>query len=211
MRPSDNRRTGRDPRHGGESDDITNDANVVDCHSIINPLVIELLAARRARTSKVDAALKARGLRFQGNPAWGAARVAFQPDGITYALEEQGLQAVILPVGQSGEIIDLVAVDIRARVSRTRLGNATVLGWDHISRAIFLEEPVRLFSDPIEWLVNDRQGAVVLDWQSVRFDFGDVSGLICTTDELAWRLAQAFQEPVRVPKLFVLESYHAAA
>jgi hypothetical protein len=176
----------------------------------MSPLLRELLAARRtAHNPELAAALQACGLPIDGGSTWGVGFVDI--DAHNYAPAAGGKPAIIVPLFEGGALLDLIAVGLETRSTRTRRGLATVLGQEWLDRAREAETAVRLFGDPIEWLRNGCRGAVVVDWRAARYELGDVPGIACEGELLAKRVEQALKEPVRVPRLFVREARRAAA
>jgi hypothetical protein len=176
----------------------------------MSALLRELLTAHRiARTPDLATALQACGLPIDSGPAWGVAFV--EPSGPHYTPREGGKPAIIVPVFDGGELIDLTATGLETRRTLTRLGIASVLGQDAIDRAKDGETYVYLFSDPIEWLRNGGRGAVVLDWSVARFALADLPAIACATEFLAARIDKELRQPLAVPPLFVREDRRAAA
>lgn len=85
-----------------------------------------------------------------------------------------------------------------------------MLGVEWLEHARLHELPATVFPDPIEWLRNDRRGAVLVDWRSARYELADLPGIACSNDLLAKRIDKALRVPAHVPPLFVRESRHAA-
>jgi hypothetical protein len=174
----------------------------------VSPLLRELLAARKiAAMPDLSTALQAWGLPI--TTVWGLSFVEI--DAHHYAPVAGGKAAIITPLFHDGELLDLVATGLQTRATRTREGVATVLGQEWIDHAKETETTVRLFGDPIEWLRNNRRGAVVVDWRSARHVLADVPGIACETEFLAAQVERAMHQPVSLPKLFVREANRAAA
>jgi hypothetical protein len=176
----------------------------------MSALLRELLAARRtARLPELAAALQACGLPTTGASTWGVGFVDI--DTHHYAPAVGGKPAIIVPLFEGRALLDLIAVGLETRSTRTRRGVATVLAQDWLDHARETETAVRLFGDPIEWLRNGCRGAVVIDWRAVRYVLADVPGIACEGELLAKRVEQALERPVRIPQLFVREARRAAA
>jgi hypothetical protein len=176
----------------------------------MSPLLHELLAAHRtARLPELCAALQACGLAIDSGPTWGVSFVEI--DAHHYAPAPGGKPAMIVPTFEDGRLIDLVAVGLEMRSSRSRAGIATVLGQEWINRAKDTGITVRLFTDPIEWLRNGCCGAVVVDWRAARYALADVPGIACESELLAKQVDRAMRQPAHVPQLFVREAGRAAA
>jgi hypothetical protein len=176
----------------------------------MSALLRELLTAHRiARTTDLATALQTCGIPTAGVPIWGAGFVEL--DGAHYAPRAGGRPAIIVPVFDGGELVDLTATGLETRRTLTRLGVASVLGQDAIDRAKDGETYVHLFADPIEWLRHRCGGAVVLDWSVARFALADLPAIACATEFLAARIDKELRQPTRVPPLFVREERRAAA
>ena len=92
----------------------------------------------------------------------------------------------------------------------TRRGIAPVLGQEAIERAAHYGEALALHPTPLNWLVANRQGAVILDWSAhLLFWLGGVSD-IYTDPETAERLDDAFRAVRSIPHIYVKEQKHAA-
>lgn len=175
----------------------------------VSPLLRELLHAHRiARQPAVVDALRSCGLDIDAGPVWGVDYV--QADAHHYQPTPDGRPAIIVPCSIDGSIIDLVACGLEARACRTRRGVCTVLGAEWLDRARLHEQPARVLADPIEWLRNNRCGAVIVDWRSARSELADLPGIACSNSLLARRIDKALREPAHVPPLFVREARHAA-
>jgi hypothetical protein len=175
----------------------------------MSPLLRELLTAHRmARLPDLASALEACALPIDTGPTWGAAFVEI--DAHNYAPAAGGKPAIITPLFDDGTLIDLVATGLETRSTRTRVGIATVLGFEWIDHARETATAVRLFADPIEWLRNGRRGAVIVDWRAARFVLADVPGIACESEFLAKQVDRAMRQPTHLPKLFVREADRAA-
>lgn len=176
----------------------------------MSPLFRELLAAHRtARLPELAGALQACGLPINGASTWGVAFVDI--DEHHYAPVDGGKPAIIAPFFVDGELLDLVATGIATRSTRTRHGNATVLGRAWLDHARDTETAARLFADPIDWLRNGCRGAVVVDWRAARYELADLPGIACEGELLAKRVERALKQPAHLPQLFVREARRAAA
>ncbi len=133
------------------------------------PILDELLSAlgTAMTASHVDQLLSA-GLPPAAVDMCGTARI--QPDGELYQLDDDGLEAVILPVLDGGETIDLLAFNL-ANPARwwLRLDQAAYIGGDALGDAV-MDEPVRVFRTPLAWLQAGAppDGLVVLDDEIAR-------------------------------------------
>jgi hypothetical protein len=176
----------------------------------MSPLFCELLVARRtARLPELAAALQACGLPIDGASTWGVGFVDI--DAHNYAPADGGKPAIIVPLFEGGALLDLIAVGLETRSTRTRRGLATVLGQEWLDHARETETAVRLFGDPIEWLRNGCRGAVVVDWRAAPFTLSEVPAIACGDELLAKKIDKALRQPLRVPPLYVREERRAAA
>jgi hypothetical protein len=184
--------------------------------SSMSALVREFeVAARLPRPPAAAQALVETGLRLPAGQDWGMATVAV--GGPFYEPAPEGPWAVIVPAVEDDVLVDLVAASLRppsvGRAVRRRRGDAQVLGYDRIGEARWFERPLTLFDDPVEWLLADGQGIVVLDWRVAPGLLADLPGLVCQSDWLANRVARAFARPIPLPPLYVppaKEIRHAA-
>ncbi|MPZ34874.1 MAG: hypothetical protein GEV13_28475 [Rhodospirillales bacterium] len=172
--------------------------------------MLELVEAhRKARREDLAGALDACGLRQDGGPIFGVEFVAY--DAHHWAPEPGGKPAIIVPHFEDGRLLDLVAVAPRSRACRTREGVCTVLGREWLDRGRDYDEAVRIYPDPLAWLLDGRRGAVIVDWRAARFDLADVPELVCTDKALAARIDKAMRQPVQMPRLVVGHAPAAAA
>lgn len=211
MGPNDNRRPGVDSRSGGEYVSSKSAGNVIGSSIRHKSLLSELISAHRtARRPELVEALEACGLPALGVPVWGVEFVEVAAD--YYQPRRCGHPAIIIPVFQDGELIDLTATGLATRRTAIRMGVASMLGQDAIDRATDAGTHLQVFSDPIEWLRNRCNGAVVLDWQAAGFALADVTAIACASELIAKKIDNAMRQPVRIPQLFVREeTTHAAA
>jgi hypothetical protein len=171
----------------------------------VNPLLLELIAAhRKTRTGDLTQALDACGLHQTGGPIFGVERVAI--DEHNFAPDPQSSRlAVIIPYFADCELLDLVAVGLRTRACRTRMGVCTALGEEWLERARDNGSTAHIFTSPLEWLRNQRKGAAIVDWRSVRHVLADVPALSFDDELLARRIDGALRQPVHMPQLFIRE------
>lgn len=88
----------------------------------------------------------------------------YQPNGIS------GLPVIILPIMESGDLVDLLAFSPRAPDSwALRRGAARLLGAGNIPRDADWqsgERQVQIFANPLEWLIAGGSGICVLAWDA---------------------------------------------
>jgi hypothetical protein len=173
----------------------------------------EFLPAYRLRPHpEAEPIIRASGLESVRHPLWGFGWAKPEADG-TYTLNrETGQAAAIIPVSDGESIVDLVAVSLATRRSRTRYGLAYILGFNEIALARIEGRPVRILRDPLEWLLSGGAGVVVLSWnEEIRHELSDAAGIICRTDDFARTVDTALRVPINVPPIFVpQEGYRAA-
>jgi hypothetical protein len=200
-----------DSRSGGDYVNSNSADKVIGPSTRHKSLLNELIAAHRtARLPPLVEALEACGLPVLGVPVWGVEFVELAGD--YYQPRRGGHPAIIIPVFQDGELIDLTATGLATRRTVIRMGIASMLGQDAIDRATDDGTHLQVFSDPIEWLRNRCNGAVVLDWQAAGFALADVTAIACASELIAKKIDNAMRQPVRMPRLFVREeTTHAAA
>ena len=137
------------------------------------PLIDELMVAlgRDMTQGHVDHLLHL-GVSPAATVMCGSARI--QADGDLYRPDDDGLEAVILPVFDGGETIDLLALTTDPVRWWLRLGLAAYLGGDSLPDAV-MDEPVRVFRSPLAWLQagTPPDGLVVLDWDTARRELVD--------------------------------------
>jgi hypothetical protein len=155
----------------------------------VSSRLTELLRAYRiARDPRYAESLAACGLKQDG-PIWGFDFVEFSR--LTYRPVLGGDCALIVPAFDDGVLADLVACRITDRRIATRYGAARALGENEVDRAILRKTRLPLYSDPLRWLVNDRRGAVVLDWSQTGRLLDGVKSIGCDSAALAHRVDAA--------------------
>jgi hypothetical protein len=128
-----------------------------------------------------------------------------------YAPRSDGQPAVIVPVFENGQLIDLAATSRTTRRALTREGIASILGRDAVDHAMVYQTYAWLFQDPLTWLLNRGRGCVVLDWKAARFALSDLPAIACANDLLAKRVEKALRRPLPVPQILVREEVRHAA
>ena len=109
--------------------------------------------------------------------------------------------ALIEPVVDSGELIDLVACRIPDRRTATRQGIARALGEDWIGFCVEDGGRLVLLSDPVSWIMLRRQGAVILDWTRTEFILDGVASVLCDSRALARRVHDTTRRMAWPPRL----------
>lgn len=126
-----------------------------------------------------------------------------------YLPQESGNPAYVVPIFDGGpqslvfNIYDLVAFKPRQpNAWRLRNGNSVLLGPDWPEWCRLHEEPLRLFSNPLEWLRGSGQGSCIIDWSaSLRLYLSDVPVIICDSVGLAKRVSASLSDIGRLPQI----------
>ena len=163
----------------------------------------ELMAALAAAPSHVDHLLHL-GVPPAAVDMCGTAKI--RPDGDLYQPDDDGLEAVVVPVFDGGEIADLLAFTL-ADPARwwTRLGAHWALGADALD-CLWLCDQLRVYRTPLRWLRAGApyNGLAILDCDAAKLHIPRVE--IVTEDlahglELDRLLTIPAQRPqVRVPR-----------
>lgn len=103
------------------------------------------------------------------------------------------------------EIYDLVAFPVsRPRSFWRSFSNATVLGQDSVERAIYDQKPLVIHETPLDWLCDDRDGVVILDWQDYwPLQFREIPALQFANPDFARRAMAQFERPFTLPPAVV--------
>jgi hypothetical protein len=148
-----------------------------------------------------------RELELSRRVQWGLARVEFIEGGYVPMADGHAL-ALIVPVVEFGDTIDLAAIDLGTaelpskRVA-TRLGIGSALGLDTIDRCRWEGRTLHLAADPLRWLRSPVDAACILDWSVAGFKLAGLGKIVCDTVELGERIEAAFDRPLRVPLIAV--------
>ena len=134
---------------------------------------------------------------------WGLAPVEFYGPNDRYYQPKSpdGVFAVIAPVVQDGDLIDLCAIRLPDRHVGTRLGQGKALGLDVIDRCRWDCRELQLVEDPLRWLPDC--SAFVIDWWAADFTLADLKTINCASRDLAERVEKAFRVSARLPELSV--------
>lgn len=124
--------------------------------------------------------------------------------GLTYdPVPHGGASALIVPVIERGEVIDLVACRLSDRRIATRCEIGSALGLDRIAAATCASGRLLLFTDPLSWLMSHYCGAVLLDWRRVPFLLDGIPEIVCESASLARRVHATTRRMARPPRLLV--------
>jgi hypothetical protein len=148
-----------------------------------------------------------RELELSNRVQWGLARVEFIEGGYVPRVDGPSM-ALIVPVVEFGDTIDLAAIDLGTaelpskRVA-TRLGLGSALGLDVIDRCRWEGRSLRLAADALRWLRAPVDVACILDWRVAGFRLAGLGKIVCETVELGERVETAFAHPIKLPLIAV--------
>jgi hypothetical protein len=173
----------------------------------------ELLAAAKLREDPDYAALlSSMNLIGMRAPLWGASFVVRERETYRPAQDDEPASAaLIVPCFDECGLADLVADGLRSRPMLSRLGVASVLGYDAIAAARATGTPLYVFKDVAQWIRCGTYGAVIVDWQNVRWDLAGIRQIRCS-NALAQRLYQSTRDCWPLPEISVPKAQvrHAA-
>ncbi len=126
-----------------------------------------------------------------------AVRIVTEDDG-TYSVDPHGRLAALIPVRDRwGEIVDAVAFfhDSPQRWWLRFNDEVPILGARALAMAAWERQPLTLWETPLQWLLQHRSGAVVLDWGvDLRTLFEEIPTINCQSKALSDRLQRNFLE-----------------
>jgi hypothetical protein len=126
--------------------------------------------------------------------------------GVTYEpAADGGTAALIVPVYDGYDIVDLAACRLRDRRLATRRRVGLALGEDRIADAVAHQRRLLLFADPVRWLASHRCGAVMLDWSRASFLFDGLHEIVCESRSLAGRVHATTRRMADPPRLLVYQ------
>lgn len=159
----------------------------------VKPIFRELVRAGRLAESPVMRPILDRvGLPAPRLGHWGIDWVEADPDGALYRPATEGRRiAAIFRVDYEEALVDLCAVSLETHAVRTRHGLSVLLGEERLEHAHRFGRPLTVFADPIEWLLGEKRGVVVLNWVHVACDLLHVPALACADEALALKLHRA--------------------
>jgi len=140
---------------------------------------------------------------------FGADSVSFE--GACYEPTPYGEPAIIQPVIEHDEIVDLLAWSPKQpdRMA-TRLDYAAVLNLDAVSYADWHKTPLVVHATALDWLRASCNGAVVIDMQRAWAQLHGVSEVTTTDHELATKLRAILRRPWPAPTVSVARKAAAA-
>ena len=161
-------------------------------------------AMRFARHPEVASMLA--GLRLSQRIQWGLSRIEYLEGSRAYYVprSDGAAFALIVPVVEFGDTIDLAAIALPSQRVASRLGIGTALGLDNIDAARWNGTDLKLVGSPLAWLREPVGAAFIVNWSIAGFTLADVSSISCNSLGLAARVEEAFLRPRPVPELLVV-------
>lgn len=118
-----------------------------------------------------------------------------------------GKTALLIPVIERGEMIDIVAFRSSAPARWWwRDGCGALLGADLLND-VWPIGPLRIVSTPLRWLAEAGNAVCILDWSCPDHELSpmrDREGLACDSAILAARLRKRLSQPRRVPPISIV-------
>ena len=129
--------------------------------------------------------------------------------------DEAGKPALVVPVIERGEPIDIVAFRSNQPARWWwRIGIGGLLGSDVLNRNVWPGDELRVVSTPIAWICAAGEAVCILDWDLPDPEISpmrDFHVIKCDTEILASRLRKRLAQPRKVPPISVpKEAAHAA-
>lgn len=133
---------------------------------------------------------------------FGVARVGRCGDGL-FQLDEGGNRALVVPVYEGDELVDLVAFFTSTPEQWSlRLGVGWALGLEESLERYRWGDPLPIHKTPLEWLRAGGDGLCVVDWSSPEVKtLADFASLIVGDEALERRIIAALSTPVRLPQI----------
>jgi hypothetical protein len=121
---------------------------------------------------------------------WGRERAFYepQPDGTSFA--------IIAPIVESGELVDLAAIRLPGQHIGRRVGVGRGLGLDAVEKARCRCCDLGLVASPLDWLRDPVDNAYLFDLSDAAVALDGVGEITCASIELADRV-RAFMPPSR--------------
>jgi hypothetical protein len=121
--------------------------------------------------------------------------------------DPEGKPAVVVPVIEWGELIDIVAFR-SSQPARWwwRVGCGSILGADVMERSVWPGDKLLVVGTPLAWIAAEGQACCILDWGLPDCEVAplrDQNELVCDTAILAARLRRRLSQPRRVPPITV--------
>ena len=149
-------------------------------------------------------------------PQWRIGRVEFFGRDRAYyqPCEDGPAFAVIVPVVEFGDTVDLAAIDLETQHIATRWGLGKALGLDAIDDVRWNGGTLTLLDKPLDWLREPEAAACLIDWSIAAFTLANLDHpttkladnpieVRCSSLALAERIARAFARPLPAPQLHV--------
>jgi len=112
--------------------------------------------------------------------------------------------AVIQPVYDGGDIIDLIAWrSLKPLDWRWRVGEGWALGTDCLQGSAWLGfNSITVHATPLAWLVAGGEGLTILNWTSSSlYQLSQFDEIVCSDGKVAARLNNILSRPARVPSI----------
>lgn len=136
---------------------------------------------------------------------FGAMSISTDDAGRWWPDDDDGFPAIVVPVREYGETIDIIAFRTTAPARWFwRLGCGTMLGADILHRGYWPGDKLHLVTTPIGWLAAAGEAVCILDWSLPDHELSslrDYDELICDSPLLAQRIRKRLSQPRRVPPI----------
>lgn len=119
--------------------------------------------------------------------------------------DPEGKRAMVVPVVERGELIDVVAYRTSQPVRWWwRVGCASLLGADVMERSVWPGDKLHVVGTPLAWIAAGGEACCILDWGLPDYEVAalrDQHELVCDTPILAGRLRKRLSQPRHVPPI----------
>lgn len=119
--------------------------------------------------------------------------------------DADGFPAMVVPVRERGEDIDIVAFRTGAPARWWwRIGCAAMLGADLLDLTFLPGDRLHVVSTPIGWIAAAGEAVCILDWGCPDLELSplrDRGELVCDSPMLAARLRKRLAQPLRFPTI----------
>lgn len=139
---------------------------------------------------------------------FGIAEAEFLESGLYKPITDlSALKAVIQPVYESGDLIDLIAWSIiKPKDWHWRTGSGWALGIDAIWKGGVHEDfnSISIHATPFDWLAAEGEGITILDWNAPQIrmlaEFGQ---LVCFDRRISNRISKTLSQPFQAPQIVI--------
>ena len=128
--------------------------------------------------------------------------------------EPAAIGAIIQPVYDDGDLIDLIAWRSQNPLDwRWRVGSAWALGADFLHGSVWDGfASIAIHATPLAWLAAGGEGLTVLNWTSPYIhQLSNFDEIVCNDSKLSSRLNKILSRPSRVPHIFSRVKQHEVA